>query len=166
MESEWAGNARDYAIKAHDGQLYGKEFPYKMHLQAVVSVLFRFGVETPLRIQVAWLHDTLEDTLATFEDLLTFFGTEVADVVARLTEPKGGNRRWRHDQCYPNITVNEDARIVKLADRIANVEAGGHLVGMYRKEHAEFKMILWRPAVASETELAMWMHLDSLLIKV
>lgn len=158
-------NARRFANKAHKGQTYGEEFPYQVHLQAVESVLLRFDITGELLRAVAWLHDTLEDTTTTYEDLVTFFGKEIADTVADLTEPKGGNRAWRHEQTYPRIARNEKAIIVKLADRIANVEAGGNKTGMYRKEHASFKRHL---IGYSENPIvkAMWEHLDSILILV
>lgn len=134
--------AKRYAVRAHGDQKYGDEFPYVLHLQAVESVLLRFGIfDEDLRM-AAWLHDVLEDTDSEYEDLVTFFGREVADIVAILTEPKGGNRKWRHAQTYPRIAQNYKAIIVKVADRIANVEAGGKKVDMYRKEHGDFKAAL------------------------
>lgn len=162
-------NARVYATKAHNGQTYGGEFPYVIHLQAVESVLLRFGITDENLRCAAWLHDVLEDTDLTYEDLVMFFGSEVANIVAALTEPKGGNRKWRHSQTYPRIRQNNDAIIVKLADRIANVEAGGRKLGMYRKEHHDFKHALYNVDELRETRYhdvvrEMWNYLDSLLI--
>jgi (p)ppGpp synthase/HD superfamily hydrolase len=130
--------AKEFAITVHGDQKYG-EFGYRIHLQAVESVLLRFGVLDEELRSAAWTHDTLEDTHATYEELETFFGLRVATVVAALSEPKGGNRKWRHEQTYPRIRANQDAIVVKLADRIANVEANGTQVNMYKKEHPEFK---------------------------
>lgn len=159
--------AKIYALQHHGDQKYGDEFPYSVHLQAVVSVLYRFEIANPTRVCIAWLHDVLEDTDAQYEDLITFFGLEIADAVAALTEPKGGNRAWRHGQAYPRIRQNGDALIIKLADRIANVESGGKKVGMYRKEHAEFKAVLSNNMLGTymHTPLRdLWEHLDSLLV--
>lgn len=158
--------AKAYALQHHGDQKYGDEFPYSVHLQAVVSVLYRFEIANETRVSIAWLHDVLEDTNATYEDLITFFGVEIADAVAALTEPKGGNRAWRHSQSYPRIRQNANALIVKLPDRIANVESGGKKVGMYRKEHAEFKQALLPNLMLANTTILqpMWDHLDSLLV--
>lgn len=157
--------AEAYAILHHGEQTYGDEFPYKMHLQAVVSVLRRFNCTNDEAQCVGWLHDVLEDTpTATYEDLDMFFGRFIADTVAALTEPKG-DREWKHSQAYPRINQSELAIIVKLADRIANVEAGGKKTGMYRKEHAEFKAALTNGKERAPM-FYMWEYLDSLLIKV
>jgi (p)ppGpp synthase/HD superfamily hydrolase len=163
--------AKRYAVRAHGDQKYGDEFPYALHLQAVESVLLRFGIfDEDLRV-AAWLHDVLEDTDAEYEDLVTFFGREIADIVAALTEPKGGNRKWRHAQTYPRIAQNYKSVLVKVADRIANVESGGRLVEMYRKEHADFKTALQANYDKFDTDQiviidSLFDYLDELLIEV
>lgn len=163
--------AKRYATKAHADQKYGEEFPYVLHLQAVESVLLRFGIfDEDLRV-VAWLHDVLEDTDAEYEDVVTFFGREIADIVAAVTEPKGGNRKWRHEQTYPKIAANYKALIVKLADRIANVESGGNKVQMYRDEYSMFKDELQKEYDKFDTDQIVILdtffdYLDSLLIEV
>jgi (p)ppGpp synthase/HD superfamily hydrolase len=166
-------NAKKYAIAAHGDQKYGGEFPYAMHLQAVESVLLRFGMDEETLRCAAWLHDVLEDTNKSYEELVTFFGTGIADTVADLTEPKGGNRKWRHEQTYPRTVRNPMAVVVKLADRIANVESGGSKVKMYEKEHADFKAALGSAQFhhPDETDLQdaaqkMWAHLDGLIIAI
>ena len=162
--------AQKFAIKAHGDQKYGNEFPYKLHLLLVVKTLKEFGFADNHHILAAgWLHDTLEDTQATYEEIDTFFGGVVANTVAAVTEPKGGNRKWRHEQTYPRTAQNTSAIIVKLADRIANVEIGGEKIGMYRKEHPYFKSVLYqKDDVALYRPLinVMWDHLDDLLVQV
>jgi (p)ppGpp synthase/HD superfamily hydrolase len=162
--------AKRYAVRAHDNQKYGEEFPYAMHLQAVESVLLRFGIfDEDLRC-AAWLHDVLEDTDRTYEDMVSFHGLHITNIVAALTEPKGGNRAWRHAQTYPRIAQNVDAIMVKIADRIANVEAGGK-AEMYRIEHAAFKAALITGFDKFDTDdvlviNSMLDYLDSMLIEV
>jgi (p)ppGpp synthase/HD superfamily hydrolase len=163
--------AKRFAVRAHGEQKYGDEFPYALHLQAVESVLLRFGIfDEDLRV-AAWLHDVLEDTDAEYEDLITFFGREIADIVAAVTEPKGGNRKWRHAQAYPRIAQNYKAVLVKVADRIANVESGGRLVDMYRKEHDDFKLAMQSNYHKFDTDQvvvidSLFDYLDELLIEV
>lgn len=159
------------AVKKHAGQQYGGEFPYVIHLQAVESVLLRFGIVDEFLRAVAWGHDLLEDTDLTYEDLCLFFGREIADTIADLTDPKGGNRAWRHMQSYPRIRRNVNALVVKLADRTANIESGGSKQSMYRKEYPEFKQFLYAPEEIDDSEMReivieMWAHLDSLLITI
>ena len=155
--------AKRFAIKAHGDQKYGNEFPYAIHLQAVESVLLRFDIVDENIRCAAWLHDTLEDTNIQYEEIELFFGKEVANIVSRLTEPKGGNRKWRHYETYPKIKELEEAVILKLADRIANVEAGGDKVKMYIKEYAFFKESLFDDKQLEITK-KMWLHLNALMI--
>jgi hypothetical protein len=92
-----------------------------------------------------------------------FFATikhAVARLVHAVTNEPGQNRRARHAATYPKIReAGDNAITLKLADRIANVEAGGNLVGMYKKEHEDFKRALYTPGQAEE----MWAHLNQLL---
>ncbi len=169
-EKAMLDRAWKFAINAHGDQKYGKEFPYRLHLLFVVKTLKEFGfTDNGQILAIGVLHDTLEDTQATYEELVTFFGTVIADAVAAVTEPKGGNRKWRHEQTYPRTAQNTYSIIVKLADRIANVEVGGEKVGMYRKEHAYFKQTLYGKdsyqCYKDQIE-RMWNHLDELLVQV
>lgn len=168
-DEELLDRAWKFAINAHGDQKYGNEFPYRLHLLFVVKTLKEFGFTNVAILATGVLHDTLEDTQATYEELVTFFGVIIADSVAALTEPKGGNRKWRHEQTYPRTAQNTYAIIVKLADRIANVEVGGSKVGMYRKEHAFFKHSLYGKDTAlcyADQISRMWNHLDNLLVQV
>lgn len=130
--------AKIYAVRAHGNQTYGPDLPYAVHLQAVESVLIRFGFYDDDLRAAAWLHDVLEDTNVAYENMAELFGRVITDIVSNVTEPKGGDRTWRHAQTYPRIAKDYKSVVVKLADRIANVEAGGK-VDMYRNEHANFK---------------------------
>jgi (p)ppGpp synthase/HD superfamily hydrolase len=156
--------ARSYAAKAHEGQKYGDEFSYFVHVWAAYNVALRFGIVDEDVLCAVLLHDVLEDTPREYEDLVTFFRERVANIVKCVTEPKNGTRRERHADAYPRIKQDEDARIVKLCDRISHVEFGGKKIGMYRKEHVAFKQALGEPM--SEIEQDMWDYLDSLLAQV
>lgn len=158
--------AKTIAIAAHSGQTYGP-FPYSVHLGAVEEVISRFGFGHDVELRAAaWLHDVLEDTDLNIETLRMEFGDRVAEAVFAVTDGEGANRKERKAQVYKKIRQNgNDALIVKLADRIANVEAGGK-VDMYRKEHETFGNEL-RTANSYDSDQrlqAMWNHLDSLLI--
>jgi hypothetical protein len=84
----------------------------------------------------------------------------VADLVWRLTDENGGNRRERHRKTHQKIRGSTDAVRVKLADRIANVESAqeqrSNLYGMYRSEHAHFREELYRQGEWEE----MWARLN------
>ena len=172
LQNHWNNlvlKAKRYAHAYHRNQMYSEEFPYVMHLQAVEGVLLRFGITIPELRAAAWLHDVLEDTTATYENLLLEFNEPVALIVAAVTEPKGGNRKWRHDNTYPRIRKSQEAVLVKLADRIANVEAGWSKFRMYQREYPEFKKQLHDDDLQYEdlgytiTIRKMWSYLDSLM---
>ena len=114
-------------------------------------------------LAAAWLHDTLEDTDTTVEDLREAFGDDVANIVDRLTDQPGRNRRERQARTHARIREDPRAVRVKLADRIANVEAAleqkSNLRGMYRKEYPRFRQDLHRPGEFD----AMWRDLDRLV---
>lgn len=165
--------AKSIASQAHLNQKYGS-YPYLIHLEAVQEVLERFGYvlhKSPeinsLRI-AAWLHDTLEDTVLVKEHIIYHFGEEVADLVWRVTDEQGKTRKEKKAATYPKIKSRPLAVVLKLADRIANVEAsvkmkkekGAYsLFNMYLKEWGDFKSNLFEAGQDDK----MWKHLESLL---
>lgn len=157
--------ARRYAKTAHTGQKYGDEFPYIIHLQTAYMVGVMFGITDEDVLTGIWLHDVLEDTDRTYEEIVSLFNRRVADMVATVTEPAGLTRKERHAISYPKIRVHNDARILKLCDRISHVEFGGNKVQMYRKEHVNFKASILPTSMTYE-EQKMWNHLDNLLAEV
>lgn len=163
------------AEQAHENQKYGTD-PYKTHLLAVIEVLERFGYkisESNFDIKVAnllvaaWLHDVLEDTVLTKAHLVYDFGEEITQLVWKVTDEPGKSRKEKKQATYPKIKSDIWAIVLKLADRIANVEAGlkmkqqgnKNLFNMYQKEYSDFRQNLY----TDEGPSAMWAHLDSLL---
>lgn len=113
--------ARSFAVVAHGDQIYGEDQPYERHLEAVVEVI-RGWTDDPELISAAWLHDTLEDTTTRFAELADKFSPRVADLVWAVTA-EGADRKEKMGSIYRKIEVCPDAALVKLADRVANVEA-------------------------------------------
>ena len=149
-----------FATVKHAGQTYSGKFPYTYHLAAVEQVLRRFGVTNEDILAAAWLHDVVEDTDVKIEEVEEMFGPEVARLVYAVTNEKGINRKTRHALTYPKIReAGPRAVRLKLADRIANVEAGGNLVGMYKKEYEDFKQAL----KTADQNKDMWDHLEGLM---
>ncbi len=159
MSRSLEDRAREFAVKRHGGQRYDKDKPYAHHLEAVRDVLVRFGVTDEDLLAAAWLHDVVEDTSTSAQQVSERFGDRVGALVLAVTNEPGKNRRARHLASYPKIPATPGATTLKLADRIANVEQGGALVGMYRKEHPEFRKALHAPKEAPQ----MWAWLDGLL---
>lgn len=155
--------ALHYAAMKHGEQKYGEGVPYMTHIACVVSILHEYNAPV-LVIAAGALHDVLEDTDTEYAELAWEFGTHVANLVEAVTNPKEGTRKEKHAIQYPKIVeVGTYAIMIKLADRIANVESGGK-INMYRKEHAAFKEALSQPiGFASYPVLNMWANLDELL---
>lgn len=154
--------AEAFASVKHGDQKYGEQ-PYIKHLAHVAEVLRRFKFDDEDLQVAAWLHDSVEDTDATITQIEMMFGRRVADIVGRVTNEPGKNRKERHAKTYPKIQKSLDATTLKLADRIANVESSvedaSDKLGMYRKEHEAFKSLLYKDGVHN----AMWRHLDFLI---
>lgn len=121
-------------------QLYGNLLPYTHHLAAVANVLRVFEIDDEALEVAAWLHDIVEDTSVKVRDIEELFGEEIAALVYAVTSEPGENRTIRNALTYPKIReAGIKAVILKLADRIANVEVGGSMTKRYVKEHAAFR---------------------------
>jgi (p)ppGpp synthase/HD superfamily hydrolase len=151
--------ARMVGVKAHSNQSYDEIFPYEKHLDDVVDVLKRFGFSGKY-IVAGFLHDSIEDDGISYNDIKKHFGTEVAEMVYCVTDELGRNRREKKEKTLPKTASNPDAIILKLADRIANIEHGGK-IDMYAKEYQEFKGALYLNTPSDGKK--MWEHLDTLL---
>lgn len=116
--------AKGFAFGAHGQQRYGKA-PYSAHLEAVVQVLLSEGFVSNIPLLcAAWLHDVLEDTDFTAQDLMPLFGAQVVDLVVSVTDEPGATRAERKAKTLPKTRKGgSNAVALKLADRIANVEA-------------------------------------------
>jgi (p)ppGpp synthase/HD superfamily hydrolase len=119
-------NAIEFASRKHSTQRRkDKEAsPYINHPIAVAHLLADTGGVTDLvTLMAAVLHDTIEDTETTGEELEAQFGRTVRNVVEELTDNKlldKADRKQRQIDHAPDLTV--PAKIIKLADKIANVQ--------------------------------------------
>jgi hypothetical protein len=126
MESDLVRRARDFAISAHrriDQRRKYTSQPYEAHLRAVARLVEEVS-DDPEIVAAAWLHDTVEDTEATFEDLGREFGPGVEALVEALTDisrPGDGNRARRKAIDREHLAAAPArAKTVKLADLIDN----------------------------------------------
>jgi GTP pyrophosphokinase len=120
--------AYDFAKTAHDGQLRANGKPYfEEHCVKVANHILDLGLDGPL-ICAALLHDTIEDTSVTVEELQKEFGKEIAFLVEGVS--KLGNIKYHGNERHVEslrkffVFVAQDVRIVilKLADRWHNLE--------------------------------------------
>jgi (p)ppGpp synthase/HD superfamily hydrolase len=116
--------ARKFAQRAHKTQIrkYTGE-PYFVHLDEVAKLCARYGLSKRARA-AAYLHDTIEDQPVTYEQLVTEFGKEVADIVRDLTdEPasKATNRMQRNRMNLDRLAkAGTEAQSIKCADMVSN----------------------------------------------
>lgn len=99
----------------HKGQKYGEEDYFHSHITQVVFSVANAGADTT-HVIVAYLHDVVEDTEATLEDIEEFFGKEVADAVDAITKRSGETRPDYLVRCMDNPV----AKFVKLHDAWCN----------------------------------------------
>ena len=141
-DEELIRRAYEAAKKAHKGQKRVSGEPYINHCLAVGTILAELGAPTPT-IVAGLLHDTVEDTNLTLEDLERDFGAEVAqlvDGVTKLTQLPRVSRSTRGDRPERRELANETLRktflamgddirvvVIKLADRLHNMRSLSHL---------------------------------------
>ena len=142
----------------HCGQKHGERSYYE-HLRDVHSVLARFGHNDEDLHVAAYLHDSIEDKHIKAGLIEDYFGTKVAKMVERVSKETGMTRRESNLKTLPKIAQCPEATLLKLADRIANVECDGTKKDMYREEQDHFKGVLHVRGQYTN----MWKHLDKLL---
>jgi len=158
--------ARWYASAAHNrvGKKYGNQ-PYTYHLQQAVEQLYEHVLVLPVLrchdhdfiVCATWLHDVIEDTGTTADELGRLFCDQVVELVEAVTDGPGKNRKEKKAHVYVNIRAQGPAALaVKLADRLANSLACGlakdpdaSMLSMYRKEQYVFEQELWVMAVGT-----------------
>ena len=133
------------AEKAHAGQVRKSGAPFFTHCVAVASLLADMNMDAEA-IAAALLHDTIEDTDVTYEELKAEFGKVVADLVDSVTKltnlPKKSNENGQDANKRSSsvnkeleyfrkmlMTMGDDVRVVliKLADRLHNMRTLGHM---------------------------------------
>lgn len=118
-------DARDFAFAKHEGQVRKHDSkPYSAHLDGVVNILREHGYTAPELVAAAFLHDTLEKSQTTVEELIEKFGMPVAELVFWLTDSEKGSRRARALQSAWRLSrAPWNAKLIKLADIIDNGSA-------------------------------------------
>lgn len=110
----------------------GTNLPYDVHLSNVAMEILIAGFNTPnfntaFAVQVALLHDTIEDTETSFPELEKRFGIEIAEAVSALSK---NNKLPKDQQMHDSLNrIKEQSRevwAVKLADRITNLQPPHH----------------------------------------
>jgi guanosine-3',5'-bis(diphosphate) 3'-pyrophosphohydrolase len=127
-QTDLVGRAYDYAQEKHEGQMRSSGDPYFSHPVAVAEILAGMHLDSAT-IATALLHDTVEDTSASIEDIQKKFGDEVARLVEGVTKLSKIKLKTAEMQQAENfrklvLAMSEDIRIlmIKLADRLHNMQ--------------------------------------------
>jgi (p)ppGpp synthase/HD superfamily hydrolase len=119
-------DAIELAARAHHNQVRkGTEIPYIVHPLAVAGWLIRHNCPEYIVIS-ALLHDVVEDTPVSIDELQSHFGREVAELVVALSEPDKKapwEERKAHTIEYLEKQANEDVLLIALADKLDNIRA-------------------------------------------
>ncbi|MGA7326774.1 MAG: bifunctional (p)ppGpp synthetase/guanosine-3',5'-bis(diphosphate) 3'-pyrophosphohydrolase [Rhodomicrobium sp.] len=140
-----------YAMKAHGQQKRASGDPYFSHPLAVASILAGLKLDDET-IATALLHDTIEDTPATKEEIERLFGPNIAALVDGLTKIERLNLASKKTQQAENfrkllIAISSDVRVllVKLADRLHNMRTLEHIRPEKRRVIAQETMDIYAP---------------------
>ncbi|MBT5229485.1 MAG: bifunctional (p)ppGpp synthetase/guanosine-3',5'-bis(diphosphate) 3'-pyrophosphohydrolase [Methylococcales bacterium] len=125
MQSLMVLKAADFAAHMHREQRRkGSEAsPYINHPITVALLIAEVGgIDKPEVLAAALLHDTVEDTDATLDDIETHFGAEVRLLVDQVSDNKMLTKAERKQQQIEHAaSISDDAVLIKLADKIANI---------------------------------------------
>ena len=124
LETIFFDKAVKFAVEAHQGtERRGNGYPYIIHPMEAASIVATISNDQEL-LAAAVLHDTVEDTDVTIEQIREQFGDRVAELVQHETAPLDENMTWREKK---TIQVNQlasapyDSKVVALGDKLSNM---------------------------------------------
>ena len=140
-----------FSAKVHQGQLRSSGEPYLIHPLEVAGILALLRLDTP-SIVTGLLHDTVEDTLATLEEIRSYFGEEVVELVdgvTKISKIQFASAEERQAENFRKVllAMSKDSRVIliKLADRLHNMRTLEHLPSDRREAIAKETLEIYAP---------------------
>ena len=169
-KSDLVQKALLFAYRKHKGQIRRDGTEYITHPIRVANYISKFVENDDLMI-AAYLHDTLEDTDTTYEEIRIIFGKEIANIVLELTNNKELRKKLGKTECLKQgiLNMSEESLIVKLCDRLDNVSdlttSSEEFRQKYLKQTLELIEFMFRHKNLTNTHIAIikkiLMHLSS-----
>lgn len=152
LNPEKLNKAYNFAVKAHANQKRDSGDPYSIHPIAVANILTELKLDSAT-IATGLLHDTIEDTHATYETIKNEFGQEVADLVDGVTKISVFENQATSTSKAENfrkliLATSKDIRVllVKIADRLHNMRTIDAISKIEKKERiAKETMEIYAP---------------------
>ncbi len=165
------GEAACWAAMLHEGQKRESGEPYISHPLQVASVLVGLRLDASA-VAAALLHDVLEDTVATFDQVRERFGDEVALLVEGVTKIARVGPQGRHVQSAETIrkilfAMVKDIRVIliKLADKLHNMRTLEYLASERARETAEECLEIYAPLAGRMGIFSIKDELEDLALK-
>ncbi len=143
--------AYEFSARVHHGQKRQSGEPYLIHPMAVASVIADLKLDVP-SVVAGLLHDTVEDTLTTLDEVKGQFGREVAGLVDGLTKLARTNFSSHEEKQAENfrkmiLAMGKDVRVIliKLADRVHNMRTLDHMSSEKQVATAQETLDIYAP---------------------
>ncbi|MBN1255927.1 MAG: bifunctional (p)ppGpp synthetase/guanosine-3',5'-bis(diphosphate) 3'-pyrophosphohydrolase [Deltaproteobacteria bacterium] len=140
-----------FSAKVHQGQVRRSGEPYLIHPLEVAGILTKMKLDVAA-VATGLLHDTIEDTLTTFEEIKEHFGDEIAHLVDGVTKISQINFQTREEQQAENfrkmvLAMVKDIKVIliKLADRLHNMRTLHYLDSQKQREIAQETIEIFAP---------------------
>ncbi|HRK08116.1 MAG TPA: bifunctional (p)ppGpp synthetase/guanosine-3',5'-bis(diphosphate) 3'-pyrophosphohydrolase [Pseudobdellovibrionaceae bacterium] len=163
--------AYKFSERAHDGQFRRSGEPYVTHPLGVAAILAELRLDSATVI-TGLLHDTVEDTHATLEDVEREFGKTVAELVDGVTKISRMSFRSTHEKQGENIrkmivAMGKDVRVVlvKLADRLHNMRSLSHMPYEKQLRIAQETLDIYAPLAGRLGIMSLKIELEDLSLR-